>query len=47
MFCRDLVTLTSHDHKTPTLNKKLFNIFVPHIGDYQHAKNQSGISMGF
>ena len=30
-YCRDLVTLTSHDPKTPTLGKKIFNIFVPHI----------------
>ena len=47
MFCRDLMTLTSHDPKTPTLDKKFFNIFISHIKDYQHAKNQSRISIHF
>ena len=47
IICRDLVTLTSHDPKVPTPDKKFFNIFVPHIEDYQHAKNQSEISMDF
>ena len=47
IICRDLVILISHDPKTPTIDKKFLNIFVPHIKDYQHAKNQSEISMDF
>ena len=47
IICRDLVTLTSHDPKNPHSRQKIFNFFVPHIKDYQHAKKQSGISMGF
>ena len=27
MFCRDLVILTSHDPKTPKLDKKFFQYF--------------------
>ena len=27
IFCRDLVTLTSHDPKNPILDKKVFSIF--------------------
>ena len=30
----------------PHSRQKNFNIFIPHIEDYQHVKNQSGISMG-
>ena len=48
IYCRIPVSLTSHDPETPTLDKKNFlNIFLPHIKDYQHAKNQNGISMDF
>ena len=36
------MTLTSHDPKTPNSRQKnFFNIFVPYMKDYQHAKKIS------